>query len=52
MSENREVKNLQHGEVFDIVTRLLNSIRYGSITLVIQDGRIIQVDSQEKIRLK
>jgi hypothetical protein len=27
-------------------------IKYGSITLIIQDGVIIQVDKNEKIRMK
>lgn len=30
----------------------LKNISYGSITLVIQDGIIIQVETKEKIRLK
>lgn len=30
----------------------LRSIRYGTVTLVIQDGQIIQIDKNEKIRLK
>lgn len=47
---DKELNNLK--EVFEIVKRLLSNIRYGSITLVIQDGKIIQIESQEKIRLK
>lgn len=49
---DKDVKNLKQKEVFEIVTRLLGNIKYGSVTLVIQDGKIIQIDSQEKIRLK
>ncbi|HTP65283.1 MAG TPA: YezD family protein [Geobacteraceae bacterium] len=30
----------------------LKTIRYGTVTLVIQDGRVIQIDRNEKIRLK
>ena len=29
----------------------LTSIRFGTVTLVVQDGRVIQVDKSEKIRL-
>lgn len=29
----------------------LREIRYGAVTLVIQDGRVIQIDKSEKIRL-
>lgn len=28
------------------------AIRYGTVTLVIQDGKVIQIDRNEKIRLK
>ncbi len=30
----------------------LREIRYGTVTLVIQDGRVIQIDKNEKIRLR
>lgn len=47
---DKELNNLK--EIFQIIKKLLDSIKYGSITLVIQDGKIIQVETQEKIRLK
>ena len=31
---------------------LLETIRYGSITLIIQDGKVIQIEKNEKMRLK
>lgn len=34
-----------------VVREALTSIRFGTVTLVIQDGRVIQVDKNEKIRL-
>lgn len=34
-----------------LVREALSSIRFGTITLVVQDGRVIQVDRSEKIRL-
>jgi hypothetical protein len=30
----------------------LHAMRFGTITLVVQDGRVIQIDRNEKIRLK
>jgi hypothetical protein len=36
------------------LTRLLEmigSIRYGSITLLIQDSKVVQIDKSEKVRL-
>jgi hypothetical protein len=34
-----------------VVREALASIRFGTVTLVVQDGRVIQVDKSEKIRL-
>lgn len=34
-----------------LVREALASIRFGTVTLVVQDGRVIQVDKNEKIRL-
>jgi len=34
-----------------LVRDALKSIRYGAVTLVVQDGVVIQVDKSEKIRL-
>ena len=34
------------------VQEAVKDIRYGTVTLVIQDGRLIQIDRSEKIRLK
>ncbi|KAA0887933.1 DUF2292 domain-containing protein [Oryzomonas rubra] len=34
-----------------VVREALSSIRFGTVTLVVQDGRVIQVDKSEKIRL-
>ena len=34
------------------IEKILKQIKYGSITLVVQDGRIIQIERVEKIRMK
>jgi hypothetical protein len=34
-----------------IVRDALTTIRFGTVTLVVQDGRVIQVDKSEKIRI-
>ena len=34
------------------IVQLLGEIKYGSVTLVIQDGVLIQIETNEKIRLK
>ncbi|WP_404433300.1 YezD family protein [Sutcliffiella horikoshii] len=32
--------------------RMLQSIKFGSITLVVQDGKVIQIEKNEKVRLQ
>lgn len=34
-----------------LLLKSLNSIKYGTITLTIQDGKIIQIENSEKIRV-
>jgi len=38
-------------ELEKLVRDALKSIRFGTVSLVVQDGRVIQVDKNEKIRL-
>ena len=39
-------------ELEQVLSEALRTIKFGSITLIIQDGRIIQVDKNEKVRLR
>ena len=39
-------------ETLESIKEMLKSIQYGTITLVIQVGHIVQIDKNEKIRLK
>jgi hypothetical protein len=32
--------------------KMLSSIQYGSITLIVQDGKVIQLEKNEKVRIK
>ena len=34
------------------VERYVKNIKYGSVTLIVQDGKVIQIDKIEKIRIK
>lgn len=38
--------------IIEMLENLLNNMKYGSITLIVQDGKIIQIDKTEKHRLK
>ena len=39
-------------DVFKEAEKIIREISYGSVTLVIQDGLVVQIERQEKIRLK
>jgi hypothetical protein len=38
-------------ELEKVIREALTSIKFGTVSLVVQDGRVIQVDKSEKIRL-
>lgn len=39
-------------QTLENIKNLLATIQYGTITLVIQDGHVVQIEKNEKIRLK
>ncbi|WP_379970280.1 YezD family protein [Ectobacillus sp. sgz5001026] len=36
----------------ETIKTMLGDMKYGSITLVVQDGKVIQLERNEKVRLK
>lgn len=44
-SDNKDV-NLN-----ELIQELIEEVKYGNITLIIQDGKVIQIDKTEKLRL-
>lgn len=50
LEENKEqiISPEDHNKLID----LLRSMKYGSLTLVIQDGKVVQIDKNEKLRLR
>lgn len=38
-------------ESLNKLLEMLKTVRYGSITLVIQDGVVVQIEKSEKVRL-
>ncbi|WP_128755902.1 YezD family protein [Bacillus sp. LL01] len=46
---------MEQSEWEDVVTHLekmLQTVKFGSITLVVQDGKVIQIEKNEKVRLQ
>lgn len=48
-TENKYVLDGSHLETLE---KLLDGMKYGSITIVVQDGKIVQIDKTEKHRMK
>ena len=40
-----------NGDVERALRDALRSIRFGTVTLVVQDGRVVQIEKNEKFRL-
>ena len=49
INQNKE-NNLE--EALTEARKLVGDIKYGSVTLVVQDGIVVQIERQEKIRIK
>lgn len=50
----KEANHLNAAEREELITHLENmlvSLQFGSITLVVQDGKIVQIEKNEKVRL-
>ncbi|MGG3470305.1 YezD family protein [Neobacillus pocheonensis] len=39
-------------EIASHLEQMLGTLKFGSITLVVQDGKVIQIEKNEKVRLQ
>jgi len=44
--------NASDQEYIRLIHEMASHVKYGSITITIQDGKIVQIEKIEKIRLK
>jgi hypothetical protein len=54
MAEDRETGELPGGldeKSLKELNLVLSSLKHGSVTLVIQNGKVVQIEKNEKIRL-
>ena len=47
MAENRKVSNEELAKIKEFI----ETIKFGSVNIIIQDGKIVQIDKSEKIRI-
>lgn len=45
-------KNIIQERDLKKIIELLETIQYGSVTVIVQDGKILQIEKNEKIRVK
>jgi len=51
MSKSLQEERAHSQEVLAYIESTLTSLRYGTLTLTIHDGRVVQIDRTEKLRL-
>jgi hypothetical protein len=39
-------------EILDKLAKMIKETKFGSVTIIIQDSHIVQIDKNEKLRLK
>ena len=49
-TESSERKCSPKGSCWQMIEQYVEKIKYGSVTVYIQDGKIVQVEKNEKIR--
>lgn len=47
INENSKLSN----KPIEMISKLVGDIKYGTVTVIIQDGKVIQIESNEKFRL-
>ena len=41
----------KNAEYIKLMNQMIKELKYGSITLTVQDGKIVQIQKEEKIRI-
>lgn len=50
--DTKQNKGNNLAEALREAKKIIGEIKYGSVTLVVQDGVVVQIERQEKLRLK
>jgi hypothetical protein len=50
-STAQERPDPEEQQVLQLILRAMREIRYGSVQIVIQDSKVVQIDKVEKLRL-
>ena len=50
--DKMSVQNEDFSEAVEIIRKSLQNMKFGSITIMVQDGRIVSIESTEKFKVK
>ncbi|MBQ8707369.1 MAG: YezD family protein [Succinivibrionaceae bacterium] len=50
-SDNAKADNQPDKRSLKVVEDLIQGVKYGSVLIIIQDGKIVQIEKTEKVRL-
>lgn len=51
-SDKMSVQNDEFSEAVEIIRKALQDMEFGSVTIMVQDGRIVSIESTEKFKVK
>jgi hypothetical protein len=51
-SDKQGADNYPPPDVLDRISQAIRGLRFGSVEVVIQDGKVIQIERKEKFRLE
>lgn len=50
--ERKDNKSVLDNSHLQTIADMIKDIKYGSVNIIVQDGKIIQIDKTEKFRIK
>jgi hypothetical protein len=50
--ENKTIKHELGKEQLELIQEMVGSIQFGTISIIVQDGKIVQIEKNEKYRIK
>ncbi len=50
-TESKKINAINDSDI-NKIREFLETIQYGSVTVIIQDGKVIQIEKNEKVRMK
>lgn len=49
-TSDRKPSQVQHDTLIEAISQAIGSLRFGSVEIVVHDGRVTQIEKREKVR--